>query len=115
MGTVLKEKRLRLLLDEYRLNTIEGDWITPLNPDNIKIVFVNMTKSDVLSLSARTIYLNGAIDSTYLFPCYIRELWYIKQRRECGWKYWIYKIFAPSKIEEPAKEKAELAQNWLCR
>lgn len=112
MGTSLKEKRLRLILDEYRVSTNEGGWITPLNPDNISILFTD-TPLTTQSICGNKIILNKNIEAKYLFPCYIKELWHIKQKREHRWKYWFYKIFMPNKINDSANEKEELAKNWL--
>lgn len=110
----LKEKRLRLILDDYKDTTVAGNWIIPLNPDNIKIEFTDMGNNLAKFSGTHTIYLNSNYEVSYLFPCYIRELWYIKQRREHRWRYWFYKLFTPQKINKTATEQATLASNWIC-
>lgn len=107
------ESMLRCTLDQYRTTTAEGDWITLLNPDNIKLEFISTKKPSYLGLGTNLIYLNQTMRAKELFPYYIKALWHVKQKREYRWKYWLYKVFCPSKVNKPADEKAELAANWL--
>ena len=108
-----KENLLKYTLDVYRKTTIAGDWLTPLNPDNISIEFFRAALHQDSQIVGNTIYLNARHDTKYLFPFYVKELWHIKQKRENRWKYWIYKIFMPWRVNRPAMEQAELAANWL--
>jgi hypothetical protein len=109
-----KEKRLRSGLDTYCRDTNEGEWITPLNPDNIPISFFSQKDGKCSQLLGEVIYLNDCYEAKQLFPCYIKELWHIKQKREQRWKYWLYRIFAPRKINNVATEKEILARHWMC-
>ena len=111
--TTVKEKRLRLILDQYRRVTSAGEWITPLNPDNIKISFFDGLFSIKSFVLGNTIYLNKLKEAEDLFPCYIKELWHIKQKRQQRWKYWVYLLFNYNQIDEPAQEQYTLARNWL--
>jgi hypothetical protein len=108
-----KEKRLRLLLDEYRNTTAAGEWITPLNPDNIKIEFQDLGNFLGMSEGKKKIILNERYESKELFPFLIYKLWHIKQKRKSLLKYWFYKVFNSWKIYLPAREKEAIAEDWL--
>lgn len=110
---IVKTKRLRLILDTYRNSTAAGNWITPLNPDNISIEFIAMRKPFSVSFNTRTIYLNTQYEVIHTFPYYIQALWEIKQQRSSKLTYWFYKIFKPSRIDIPSSDKATIARNWL--
>lgn len=107
------ESLLRCTLDQYRTTTSEGSWITSLNPDNIQLEFISMRKQLSVGFGTHLIYFNRTTQAKELFPYYIKALWHIKQKREYRWKYWLYKVFYPSRVNSPADEKAELAANWL--
>jgi hypothetical protein len=107
-----KEKRLRLYLDEYRLNTVAGEWITPLNPDNIEIEFADLGELKSM-LRGKRIFFNLKYEAKDLFPQYVKELWHLKQKRERPIKFLFYKIFNPWNIYIPAKEKEAIAYKWL--
>ena len=112
-GHPFTEKSLRLLLDIFVRETEEKQWIIPLNPDNIKIHFCDPWETHIPTLCTKTIKLEAEKNAQDLFPCYIKELWHIKQKREHRWKYWFYRLFYSDKVDVPANEKAELAANWL--
>lgn len=110
---IVKTKRLKLILDTYTKATAAGDWITPLNPDNISIEFVAMRKPFSVSFDTRTIYFNTQYEVAHIFPYYIKALWEIKQQRASKLTYWFYKLFNPSRIDIPSSDKATTARNWL--
>jgi hypothetical protein len=111
MARALKEQMLKVILQDYCNNTNEGTWIIPLNPDNIRLEFLPIKRS-FSNATNKYIGLPQDIEARDLFPCYIKELWHIKQKREHRWKYWFYKVFKPSKINDSADEKELLAKNW---
>ena len=108
-----KEKRLRLLLDEYRLNTAAGEWITPLNPDNIQIEFLDLGEHEKSVVYGKKILLNENYEAKAIFPSLIYELWHLKQKREMPFRFWLYSVLYPWKIYIPAREKKSIAYNWL--
>lgn len=110
----LKHHRFKLILDDYQFNTVAGEWITPLNPDNINFEFIDMGLHGTVKISGRkTIYINNRYEVRNLFPYIIKALWELKQKREAPYCYFLFKLFNPSKIDKPASEKAEIAYNWL--
>lgn len=111
MDTKFSEKYLRLLLDVYR-NTPQGEWITPLNPDNITIHFYKFRKRKSDS-TRNSICLNKTYSLKELFPCYVRELWYIKERRACYWRYWLSKLFRLKNFVDKADVAMLNANHWL--
>jgi hypothetical protein len=108
-----KEKRLRLRLEEYRKNTAAGEWITPLNPDNIQIEFLDLGNHEKSMLYGKKIILNEKYESEELFTSLIYELWHLKQKREMPFRFWLYTLFCPWQIYIPAREKKSIAYNWL--
>lgn len=111
---VITEKLLRLYLDEFRKNTYEGAWITPLNPDNVKIAFYDLGDWAYGMTVFNTIVLNSKYSAQELFSTLVHELWHLKQRRESPIRYWLFKIpFFRHKIENSAEEKEQIAEDWL--
>ena len=111
MARALKEQRLKVILQDYCNNTDEGTWIIPLNPDNIRLEFLPIKRS-FSNATKKYIGLPQDIEARDLFPSYVKELWHIKQKREHRWKYWFYKIFCPSKINDSADERELLSRHW---
>ena len=111
----VKEKMLRLMLDEFIKETQEGAWLWDLNPDNVPIEFWDLKKYAIGMSVGKKIILNSRYEPVELFSTLIHELWHLKQRRENPVSYWIFKIpFFRYKIEDSAEEKEEIAENWLC-
>lgn len=110
----VKEKMLRMYLDEFLKETQEGAWIWELNPDNVTIEFWDL-KDYALGMSVGgKIILNSKFQAVELFSTLVHELWHLKQRRENPVRYWIFKIpFFRHKIENSAEEKEAIAENWL--
>lgn len=109
-----KEKMLRLMLDEFRKETAEGEWITPLNPDNVKIEFRDLGSYAYGMSVGSKIVLNSKYQAVELFSTLVHELWHLKQRREAPVRYWIFKMpFFRHKLENSAEEKEIFAEDWL--
>lgn len=108
-----KEKRLRMLLEQFCKETEEGSWILPLSPSNIEIAFVDLPKDHESTLLFDIIHLDPDHDIQHLFPYYVMELWKIKKKRELGWKYWLYCIFNFLKFKQELTNKCNKATDWL--
>ncbi len=111
---ILKEKMLRLWLDEFLKDTQEGAWLLELNPDNVKIVFNDLGDWAYGMSVFDKIVLNSRYQAFELFSTLVHELWHLKQRRDSPIRYWIFKMpFFRHKIENSAEEKEQIAENWL--
>jgi hypothetical protein len=111
---ILKEKMLRLWLDEFLKDTQEGAWLWELNPDNVEIVFNDLGDWAYGMLVFDKIVLNSRYQAVELFSTLVHELWHLKQKRNNPISYWIFKIpFFRHKIENSAEEKEQIAENWL--
>lgn len=109
----IKEKRLKMLLDQFCADTQEGFWIKTLNPSNIEVSFVDLYKDDESFLIFDTIHMDPDHDAKHLFPYYIKELWKIYCKRTYGWRYWLIRIFNFTQFNKKLKEKQDLAEHWL--
>jgi hypothetical protein len=109
----VKEKLLRMYLDEFIKETQEGAWLWDLNPDNVDFIWYKVGKLYGGSVGGK-IWLNPMYQAVELFSTLVHELWHLKQRRENPVSYWIFKIpFFRHKIEDSAKEKEAIAEDWL--
>lgn len=108
-----KEKKLRAYLDKFVL-TLQDDWITPLNPDNVEIIFKDMGEFAIAMLVGQRIILNGEYQANELFSSLVHELWHLKQKREAPVRYYIFKMpFFRDKIEKSAEEWEAIAEDWI--
>jgi hypothetical protein len=110
----LKEKRLRLYLDEFR-KTLKDDWITPLNPDNVEIEFKDFGNFCIAMLVGQKVILNSMYEADELFSSLVHELWHLKQKRKAIVRYYLFKMFwFRNKIEKTAEEWEKIAEDWIC-
>jgi hypothetical protein len=108
-----KEKKLRVYLDKF-VKTLSEDWITPLNPDNVEIIFEDLGEFAIAMLLGKKIILNCKYQADELFSSLVHELWHLKQKREAPIRYYIFKMpFFRDKIEKTAEEWEAIAEDWI--
>lgn len=109
-----KEKKLRAYLDKFVL-TLQEDWITPLNPDNVEFVFKNLGNFAIATLVGQKVVLNNQYQADELFSSLVHELWHLKQKRKAIVRYYLFKMFwFRNKIEKTAEEWEAIAEDWIC-
>jgi hypothetical protein len=108
-----KEKKLRMYLDNFK-KSLTDDWVTPLNPDNVKIEFKNFGNFCIAMSVGQKIILNSMYEADELFSSFVHELWHLKQKREAPIRYHIFLIlFFRNKIEKSAEEWEAIAEDWI--
>lgn len=101
-----KKKKLRVQLDKFA-KYLNEDWITPLNPDNIKIEFGSRLDSILCIFKKRKIVLNPKYDSDELFAQMVYELYILKHKQHL-----FHFIFNYFELKQLAEEWKWLAQDW---